>query len=75
MDKKVLLGVTGSIAAYKACELCRLLAKKGIEVQVVMTGHACELVGPATFRSLSARPVALDLFEEPSAAVHHIELA
>ena len=75
MDKKVLLGVTGSIAAYKACELCRLLAKKGIEVQIVMTGHACELVGPATFRSLSGRPVALDLFEEPSAAVHHIELA
>ena len=75
MPELVLLGVSGSIAAYKACELCRLLIKAGYEVQVVMTSHATELVGPATFRSLTGRPVALDLFDDPSAPIHHIELA
>ncbi|MCL2654271.1 MAG: bifunctional phosphopantothenoylcysteine decarboxylase/phosphopantothenate--cysteine ligase CoaBC [Coriobacteriia bacterium] len=75
MDKRVLLGVTGSIAAYKACELVRLLVKEDIGVQVVMTAHATELMGPATFRSLSGNPVALDLFDDPGAPIHHIELA
>jgi len=71
----VLLGVSGSIAAYKACVLCRLLIRAGLEVQVVMTAHACELVGPATFRSLTGSTVALDLFDDPAAPIHHIELA
>lgn len=75
MTKRVLLGVSGSIAAYKACELCRLLAKADVEVQVVMTAHATELVGPATFRSLTGKSVALDLFDDPAAPIHHIELA
>ena len=75
MTERVLLGVSGSIAAYKACELCRLLVKADLEVQVVMTQHATELVGPATFRSLTGLPVALDLFDDPSAPIHHIELA
>ncbi len=74
-ELRVLLGVSGSIAAYKACELCRLLMKAGHEVQVIMTQHACELVGPATFRSLTGLPVALDLFDDPAAPIHHIELA
>jgi len=73
--QRVLLGVTGSIAAYKACELVRLLVKDGREVQVIMTEHACELVGPATFRSLTGLPVACALFDEPGAPIHHIDLA
>jgi len=75
MSERVLLGVTGSIAAYKACEVTRLLIKAGVEVQVVMSSHATELVGPATFRSLTGNPVALDLFDDPSAPIRHIELA
>jgi len=58
----VLLGVTAGIAAYKSLELVRLLRKAGCEVQVVMTRHATKLVGPESFRALSGRPVALELF-------------
>ncbi len=61
----VVLGVTGSIAAYKACELVRLFVKNGDDVHVVMTGHACEFVTPLTFRTLSRNPVAIDQFGEP----------
>lgn len=63
--KTVVLGVTGSIAAYKACELVRLFVKVGYEVKVVMTAHACEFVTPLTFRTLSRNPVAVDMFAEP----------
>ncbi len=59
---RVLLGVSAGIAAYKSVELVRLLRKAGCAVQVVMTRHATRLVGPETFRSLSGRPVALELF-------------
>ncbi|MBO7686131.1 MAG: phosphopantothenoylcysteine decarboxylase [Kiritimatiellae bacterium] len=61
----VVLGVTGSIAAYKACELVRLLVKRGDDVHVVMTDHARAFVTPLTFRTLSRNEVACDLFEEP----------
>ena len=73
----VLLGVTGCIAAYKACELVRLLQKRaqGINVKVVMTQHATEFVGPATFRALTGNEVAVGLFDSPSAPIHHISLA
>lgn len=74
-QKTVLLGVTGSIAAYKACELLRLLQKEGLRVKVVMTESAQELVGAATFRALSGEPVAIDLFENPGNPIHHISLA
>ena len=62
---KVVLGVTGSIAAYKACELVRLLVKRGDDVHVVMTEHARAFVTPLTFRTLSRNEVESGLFEEP----------
>ena len=71
----VVLGITGCIAAYKACELVRLLQTAGANVKVVMTRHACEFVGPATFRALSGNEVAIDLFEDPKNPIHHISLA
>ncbi len=60
--KRILLGVTGSIAAYKAVELLRELTKRGAEVQVVMTEGATRFVAPLTFETLSRQPVLLDMF-------------
>jgi len=60
--KRILLGVTGSIAAYKAVELLRELVKRGAEVQVVMTEAATRFVAPLTFETLSRQPVLLDMF-------------
>ena len=57
LQKTVLLGITGGIAAYKSAELTRLLVKAGYQVQVVMTDAATEFVGPVTFQALSGRPV------------------
>jgi len=57
--KKILLGVTGGIAAYKSCELLRLLQKKGAQVRVAMTEAATRFVAPLTFASLSKCPVYL----------------
>lgn len=71
----VLIGVTGCIAAYKTCEIIRLLQKAGVRVKVVMTQHATEFVGPLTFRSLTHEPVAIGLFDDPSDPIHHISLA
>jgi phosphopantothenoylcysteine decarboxylase/phosphopantothenate--cysteine ligase len=68
--RRVLLGVTGGIAAYKACSLTRLLTRSGAAVQVVMTRSATRLVGPDTFAALSGRPVHVDLWEEPGTALH-----
>lgn len=74
--KNIILGVTGSIAAYKAPGILRRLQAPGHAVQVVMTASAQQLVGPATFRSLSGRPVVTDLFApEGRAGLVHIELA
>lgn len=72
----VVLGVTGGIAVYKACELLRLLQKRGIDVFVVMTQNACRFVAPLTFETLSGHPVALDTFDRPQTwEVEHIALA
>lgn len=72
----IVLGVTGGIAAYKACELLRLLQKRGMDVYVVMTKHAAQFVAPLTFETLSGHPVALDTFERPATwEVEHIALA
>lgn len=72
----VVLGVTGGIAVYKACELLRLLQKRGIDVFVVMTQNACRFVAPLTFETLSGHPVAVDTFDRPQAwEVEHIALA
>lgn len=62
--KKILLGVSGSIAAYKACELASGLVKLGAEVQVIMTEGAREFVAPLTFQTLTGRPVTRGLFDE-----------
>jgi phosphopantothenoylcysteine decarboxylase/phosphopantothenate--cysteine ligase len=68
--RRILLGVTGGIAAYKACQLVRLLTGAGAEVQVIMTKAATRFVGPDTFAALSGRPVYTDLFEEPGRVLH-----
>ena len=74
--KSVVLGVTGGIAAYKAAELTRELARNGIEVQVVMTEAAGGLVTPATFQALSGKPVYTDLWDARVADnMAHIELS
>ena len=72
----VVLGVTGGIAVYKACELLRLLQKRGIDVFVVMTQNACRFVAPLTFETLSGHPVVVDTFDRPQTwEVEHIALA
>lgn len=73
--KTVLVGVTGCIAAYKTCEIVRLLQKAGVRVKVVMTEHATEFVGPTTFRALTHKTVAVGLFDDPSDPIHHVSLA
>ncbi len=74
--KKVLFGVTGGIAAYKALEVISLLKKSGAEVKVVMTKSACEFVSPLSCQTISQNMVALDMFEEPRAwEVRHISIA
>jgi phosphopantothenoylcysteine decarboxylase/phosphopantothenate--cysteine ligase len=75
----VVLGVTGSIAAYKAADLASQLGKRGHDVHVVMTRAARELVTPATFHPLTGNPVYSDLFDQGAAAsdyrVEHVGLA
>lgn len=74
-ELKVLLGVTGSIAAYKAVELVRLMIEKGWQVKVVMTQSATKFVGKTTFQTLSRNPVAVDMFPDNDAwRPHHISL-
>ena len=75
-NKQILLGITGSIAAYKACELVRLLRDAGCTVRVVMTRAATEFVSPLTFQALSHNEVHRDLLDEKAEmAMGHIELA
>ncbi|MGZ5354605.1 MAG: bifunctional phosphopantothenoylcysteine decarboxylase/phosphopantothenate--cysteine ligase CoaBC [Actinomycetota bacterium] len=68
--RRVLLGVTGGIAAYKACILTRLLRLHGASVRVVMTRSAERFVGPATFAALSEHRVFTDVFEDPGRVLH-----
>jgi phosphopantothenoylcysteine decarboxylase/phosphopantothenate--cysteine ligase len=75
-DLTVILGVGGGIAAYKGCELVRLLVKGGATVHVVMTPNATRFVGPLTFQALSGHPVLVDLLDPASDASYgHLELA
>lgn len=74
-EKTVLLCVTGCIAAYKSCEILRLLQKAGYRVKVLMTEHATQFVGPTTFRALTHEKVAIELFDDPEDPIHHISLA
>jgi len=74
--KNIILGVTGSIAAFKAAELASLLTKKDIEVNVVMTAEAQKFITPLTFSTLTRQPVVADLWAEGQAtSPTHISLA
>ncbi|HEX7364194.1 MAG TPA: bifunctional phosphopantothenoylcysteine decarboxylase/phosphopantothenate--cysteine ligase CoaBC [Dehalococcoidia bacterium] len=75
-DKTVVLGVSGSIAAYKAVELASQLTQAGARVEVIMTKAALEFVTPLTFRSITGRPVVTDMFDLSSEySVEHVALA
>ena len=74
-NKKIVLGITGSIAAYKACILVRLLIKKGAEVQVVMTPAAKEFITPLTLSNLTQKPVVSEFFDRRDGSWHsHVSL-
>jgi phosphopantothenoylcysteine decarboxylase / phosphopantothenate---cysteine ligase len=75
-QRRILLGVSAGIAAYKSCELVRRLREQGAEVRVVMTEGATHFVGTTTFQALSGQPVRVSLWDEGAeAAMSHIELA
>ncbi len=75
-NKRILLGVTGGIAAYKAAVLLRLLMQQGADVRVVMTRNACEFITPLTMQALSGKPVHTELLDlDAESAMGHIELA
>src|SRR5208283_3281785 len=73
---RIVLGITGGIAAYKAAELTRLLVKQGIAVDVVMTSAAMRFISPLTLQALSGKPVSTDLWQSTAPnAMGHIELS
>jgi phosphopantothenoylcysteine decarboxylase/phosphopantothenate--cysteine ligase len=75
-ERRIVLGVTGGIAAYKAAELVRELVRRGAQVRVIMTDHAREFIAPLTFETLSGNPIAGDLFRlNESFEIDHIALA
>ena len=75
-NRRVLLGVTGGIAAYKSAELTRRLQDQGADVRIVMTRSATEFITPLTMQALSRHPVHLDLLNPDTESVMgHIELA
>src|SRR5258706_9126911 len=74
--KRILLGITGGIAAYKAAELTRLFIKAGADVRVVMTEAACRFITPATLQALSGQPVHTDMWDaRVPDSMGHIELS
>lgn len=75
--KHIVIGVTGSIAGYKAADLASQLKQKGADIYAVMTKNAMEFIGPATFRALTGNPVLHELFpeENPFKATIHIGLS
>ena len=75
-ERNVVLGVTGSIAAYKAVDLASKLTQTGVSVYTVMTESATKLVGPASFRAITGLPVATKMFElEATFSIEHVSLA
>lgn len=74
-DKKILLGVSGGVGAFKACELLRLFVKADAKVRVVMTKAASEFITPLSFQSLGAESVSLDMFHEKREALEHVSWA
>lgn len=74
--KNIVLGVTGSIAAYKAADLTSLLTKQGCDVHVIMTADALKFISPLAFKTLSRHPVITDLYDEEEGwRPTHIKLA
>jgi len=74
--KEIVLGVTGSIAAYKACEIASLLVKRGVKVLPVLTNSATKLVGPATFEALTGNPAITAMFDaDQNPEIEHIAVA
>jgi phosphopantothenoylcysteine decarboxylase / phosphopantothenate---cysteine ligase len=74
--KRVLLGVTGGIAAYKAADLCSKLVQAGAEVDVILTEAAARFVAPLTFSAISNRPARIDMWTEPAGeAIPHVRMA
>ena len=74
-NKKIVLGITGSIAAYKAAYLCRALIRSGAEVQVVMTPAAKEFITPVTLSALTQKPVVSEFFAANDGTWHsHVDL-
>ena len=71
-DKKIIIGVTGGIAAYKAAELIRILTKAGAETRVAMTANALNFIAPLTFEALSKNKVLCDMFEPGTPPLAHI---
>ncbi|TGM03092.1 phosphopantothenoylcysteine decarboxylase [Leptospira barantonii] len=67
--KEILIAVSGSIAAYKACELVRNLTKEGYPVSVIMTAHATEFVGSITFEAMTGKKVRIDEYEQGMAHI------
>ncbi|HHH19209.1 MAG TPA: bifunctional phosphopantothenoylcysteine decarboxylase/phosphopantothenate--cysteine ligase CoaBC, partial [Campylobacterales bacterium] len=74
-NTKILLGVTGSISAYKACEVARLMIKAGAEVQVIMTPNAERFVSALTFEALTRQPVLTESTESWSSTLNHIDIS
>lgn len=75
-NKTIVLGVTGSIAAYKAAEMASQLTQAGAKVNVVMTKEALEFISPVTFRALTGRPVVTEMFDLASEfSIEHVSLA
>src|ERR1043166_1369011 len=75
-NRRLLLGLTGGVAAYKAAELVRELGRAGVEVQVVMTEAACRFITPVTLQALSGRPVYTDMWDSRiNDNMGHIELS
>ena len=72
--KKIIVGVSGGIAAYKAADLVSKLTQQNHDVSVIMTQHATKLVGQATFRALSKNPVLTKMFIADNSPVPHIDL-
>ncbi len=71
--KRIVLGITGGIAAYKAAELARLLVKQGVEVQVAMTEAACHFITPTTMQALTGRPVLVNQWDAVDNGMAHID--
>ncbi len=75
-NKTIILGITGSIAAYKATEIASQLTQAGVEVNVIMTKEAIEFISPVTFRAITGKPVVTEMFDLASEfSIEHISLA